>query len=231
MFSDSKMMVDVLSREEGRISCVLKIGNSKKSRNRKQIFQPLAMLELTLDRKSPGQLATIKDAHIATAFASIPFDPYKLNISIFLAEFLSCVTRSEQSSEILFDYISESVQWLDNVSKGYSNFHLVFMMRLTRFIGFYPNTEGYTEGCSFDMLNGCFVSVAPQQRGFLNAEDTKKMQLIMRMGYENMHFFRMSHAERNRCLDTILDFYKLHVPEFKELKSLGVLRDMYREQK
>ena len=134
MFNDSKMMVDVLSREEGRLSCVLNTGRSKAGRGRRQLFQPLSILELTLDRKAPGLLATVKDAHVAVAFANIPFDPYKLAISMFLAEFIANVTRSEKESEVLFDYISESLQWLDGARKDFSNFHLVFMMRLTRFV-------------------------------------------------------------------------------------------------
>ena len=221
------MMVDTLSREEGRMSCVLSVGTSKKSKWKRQIFQPLSILELELERKTPGQIAVIKDAHIAIPFTSIPFQPYKLTISIFLAEFLSNATRSEQDTALLYDYISESIQWLDSVVEGFSNFHLVFMMRLTKFIGFYPNIEDYSDGCSFDLQNGCFTKLAPQQRGFLNSEDTKKMQLIMRMNYETMRLFKMSHADRNRCLDVILDFYRLHVPDFREMKSLPVLRDMF----
>ena len=100
MFNDSKMMVDVLSREEGRLSCVLNTGRSKASRGRRQLFQPLSILELTLDRKAPGLLAAVKDAHVAVAFADIPFAPYKLAISMFLAEFIANVTRSEKESEI-----------------------------------------------------------------------------------------------------------------------------------
>lgn len=220
-------MVDTLSREEGRMSCVLSVGTSKKSKWKRQIFQPLSILELELERKTPGQIAVIKDAHITIPFTSIPFQPYKLTISIFLAEFLSNATRSEQDTALLYDYISESIQWLDSVVEGFSNFHLVFMMRLTKFIGFYPNIEDYSDGCSFDLQNGCFTKLAPQQRGFLNPEDTKKMQLIMRMNYETMRLFKMSHADRNRCLDVILDFYRLHVPDFREMKSLPVLRDIF----
>ncbi len=227
MFGDTKMMVDVLSREEGRMSCVFKTGSSKRGKSRRQIFQPLSQLELTLERKTPGQLATIRDAHISTAFRSVQFDPYKLSITMFLAETLCSVTKSEQSSPTLFDYISDSIQWLDNADAGFSNFHLVFLMRLTKFIGFFPNTEDYTEGYCFDMENGCFVPFATSEHGFLNAEETKKMHALMRMNYSTMHLFRMSHTERNRCLDVIMEFYAMHVPNFGELKSIKILREIF----
>ena len=226
-FSDTKMMIDVLSREEGRLSCVLRTGKSKSTRSRRQIFQPLSILELTLDRNNDRQLATVKDAHIGTAFSTIPFDLYKLSISMFLAEFLHNTTKGEQDSPLLYDYIAESLQLLDGMESGFSNFHLVFMMRLTRFIGFYPNLDDYTKDCCFDLSNGCFIPPTIPRKGILNAADTKKMQLLMRMNYQTMHLFAMSHAERNRCLDTILEFYSMHVPDFKEPKSLEVLRELF----
>lgn len=235
MFTDTKMMVDVLSATEGRMSCVLKTSARRGARGRKrqpggsrQLFQPLAMLELQLERKAAGQLAVIKEAQMQTAFSSIPFDPYKLAISIFLSEFLCNVTWSEHDAALLFEYISESILWLDSVKEGFSNFHLVFMMRLTKFIGFYPNLDDYRDGCSFDMQNGCFVETTAAHPSILGADDAKKLQLLMRMNYGNMHLFMMSHTDRNRCLDVILDYYSLHVPDFREMKSLDVLRELFR---
>ena len=96
-FSDSKLMVDVLSREEGRASCVVLVGSSKKGKSRRQLFQPMSLLELVVERKSVGSLLVVKDAHISKAFSSIPFDPYKLSISMFVAEFLCRVTMVGRS--------------------------------------------------------------------------------------------------------------------------------------
>ena len=146
------------------------------------------------------------------------------NVNVEAVIVIGCVIRGGTPH---FDYVCDSVQWLDGSSAGFSNFHLVFMMRLTRFVGVYPNMEGYVEGYCFDMQNGCFVSSAFPGRGFLDAEDSRIMYLLMRMDYGSMHLFKMSHEERNRCLDVVLDFYRLHVPDFGELKSLQVLRDMF----
>lgn len=227
MFGDTKMMVDVLSREEGRLSCVCKVGGSRGGRSRRQMFQPLSLLELTLERKSAGALPLVRDVQLSSPFSSIPFDAYKLSVSMFLAEFLGAVTRSEHNSPLLYDYVRDGVLWLDEVRANYSNFHLVFMIRLTRFVGFYPNLDNYSEGCSFDMLNGCFVHGCPGGKGVLGVEDSKKMFLLMRMSYPTMHLFSMSRMERNRCLDVILEFYRLHVPDFRDLKSLPVLRELF----
>ena len=91
----------------------------------------------------------------------------------------------------------------------------------------FPTLRTDSEGCAFDMQNGCFVDWAPQQRGFLTGDDATKMQTLMRMNYDNMRLFKMSHADRNRCLDVITDYYRLHVADFREMKSLSILRELF----
>ena len=84
--SDRKISIHALPREEGRLSCVCTVGKSARGRSRRQIFRPLSMLELTLERKAVGRLATVKDAPIAPPVTTIPFAPDKLTISQCRAE-------------------------------------------------------------------------------------------------------------------------------------------------
>ena len=74
---------------------------------------------------------------------------------MFLAEFLYRALREEAENGPLFAYLEHSIRWLDECDRSFSNFHLVFLMRFSRFLGLYPNTEDYREGCFFDMLRVC----------------------------------------------------------------------------
>ena len=47
------------------------------------------------------------------------------------------------------------------------------------------------------------------------------------MKYETMHLFAMNRDERNRCLDIICRYYRLHLPDFPELKSINVLKELF----
>ena len=47
------------------------------------------------------------------------------------------------------------------------------------------------------------------------------------MNYRSMRLFRMNRAQRNFILDCLLAYYRLHVPEFPELKSVEVLREIF----
>ena len=94
-------------------------------------------------------------------------------------------------------------------------------------IGFFPNLEDYREGAVFDMRSGEFADTAPLHRDYIEPTEAARIGVLMRMNYETMHLFRMSHDERNRCVELILAYYKLHVPNFPELKSLAVLQELF----
>ena len=160
-------------------------------------------------------------------FSTIPFEPEKLAISLFVAEFLYYAMRGEQQNVPLFDYVTDSIQWLDGQDSRFANFHLVFLMRLSRFLGFYPNLDNYSAGDYFDLRESIFLSAPPVHRDFLYPQEAEKVQLMMRMDFATMHLFQMSHTERNRLLEVALSYYRLHIPDFPELKSLSVLQELY----
>jgi DNA repair protein RecO (recombination protein O) len=226
-YGDSQMIVDMFTEQLGRLSFICHISNSPKAKLKKMYFQPLHLLELEFDYRSSRNLQRIKDIRMSCNFTSIPFDSYKLAITLFLSEFLYHSTKDEQINLPLYQYIDMSVRWLDQSNRSFSNFHLVFMMRLSRFIGFFPNLDNYEDGDSFDLRNGCFSKSVAQHHDVLQPSEAAKIGLLMRMNYESMHLFRMNRAERNRCTDIILQYYRLHVPNFPELKSLSVMQELF----
>ena len=226
-YGETRLIVDMFTRSQGRQSFIVSIPKSVKGKIKKQLFQPLTLLEIESDLRPKLQLQKLSDVRLASPFSSIPFDPNKLSISLFIAEFLYYALRSEQHNEPLFDYIVNSIQWLDAQTDRFANFHLVFLMRLSRFLGFYPNLDHYQTGDYFDLRESIFLSAPPVHRNFLHPQEAEKIQLMMRMDFPTMHLFRMSHQERNRLLEVSLIYYRLHLPDFPELKSVSVLQELY----
>lgn len=227
-YGESQMIVDLFTRRLGRVSFFCHLPKSGKGKIKKQLFQPLTILDIVFNYRSQASMQRFVDLRLAKPFISVPFEPVKLSISLFLAEFLNYVTRGEQQNEPLFDYMEDSLLWLDNVAKQYANFHLVFMMRLSRFIGFYPNLEEGNGNQWFDLRNSVFTPVRPSHPDYLEPAEASSIALLMRMDYKNMHLYRLSLAERNRCTELIIRYYRLHVPGFPEMKSLPVLQALFR---
>lgn len=236
-YGEARLIVDMFTREAGRQSFAVPIPKTSKGRLKKQYFQPMTLLEVECDLRQCTQLQKLKDTRLLTPYTSIPFAPDKLAISLFVAEFLYHALRSEQQNELLFSYLFDSMQWLDIAETGYANFHLTFLMRMSRFLGFYPNLEVRGEGGEvrawsdndlfFDLREGKFCKNAPFHRDFLSPDDSRRIHTLMRMDFPTMHLFQLSRHERNRIAEVLLHYYQLHIPQFPELKSLSVLQELW----
>ena len=226
-YGESRIIVDMFCRELGRVSFIVSLPKSAKGRLKKQYFQPMTLLEIACDIRQRTQLQKLKDARLLVAYGSIPFSPEKLALSLFTAEFLYHALRSEQRNEPLFCYISDSMQWLDMSTAGFANFHLTFLMRLSRFLGFYPNLEEYRDGAIFDLRAATFSTTVPMHHDFLTPEESRRIHLLMRMDFPTMHLYRLSRHDRNRILEVLLQYYRLHLPQFPELKSISVLQELW----
>ena len=72
-----------------------------------------------------------------------------------------------------------------------------------------------------------FCRTAPLHHDRLVPEEADKVDLLLRMNFATMHLFKMTRAERNRMVEVILAFYRIHIPGFPELKSLAVLQELF----
>lgn len=225
-YGDSRLIVDLFTRERGRVSFMCHASRSAKGRRQRQLFQPLTMLSVCYDERPAASLQRFRDLSLAHPYASLPFDGRKIAIAIFLAEFLRSALRDEREGGPMFDYIADSLLWLDAARDGFVNFHVVFLLRLTRFTGFWPNLDNWSEGAWFDMRDGAFTMTRPAHNDCLAPDQARLVVTLMRMDYANMRLFAISRPERNQIIDAALLYYRLHIPQFPELKSLDVLREM-----
>ena len=86
----------------------------------------------------------LREVRIDQPYLHIPTNPSKQAILLFLAEFLTYATRDEQQNVPLFLFIRSSLLWLDETEARFANFHLVFMARMSRFLGFGPTSKTTT---------------------------------------------------------------------------------------
>lgn len=227
VLGDQKMIVDLFTDKMGCVPVITRFSASSKGKFRKQLFSPLSLLEVEIDYKENSSLQKLKNVSIGTPYTDIPFDSYKLSISFFISEITYFALRGENENKPLFDFISNSLQWLDAEPSSCPNFHLVYMMGLITFLGFMPNLDNYHEGDCFDLRNACFETYSNAHGEYLNPAESSRIVTLARMNYSTMHLFHMSHTDRNRIVEVLVNFYRLHIPGFPQLKSLDVLKQLF----
>ena len=226
-YSDDYFVTSILTEEFGIISYLIAKSKGKKAKVPKSIFHPLSVLDLEVEHQNLRNIQRIKEAKVHFPLFSLLSDPVKSTISIFLSEFISKVVKEVQSNRFLFDYVLQSIRILELNDKMNANFHLVFMIQLSRFLGFYPNSSEYKKRMFFDMQNGVFCQYKPSHIHFLNPDESETFTLLLRMSYENMSTFRFSRNERKNIISKILEYYRLHLTDFSNIKSLEILHQVF----
>lgn len=226
-YNDDSIIVNIFTQLHGNVGFLVKMPKNKRSNVKTLLLRPLTILELDYDLRPNQALQRINDMKLHISYSSLPYDPIKGSVALFLSEFLYYALKHEIANHSLFYYLCNSLQWLDRSEKGLANFHLVFLMRLTRFLGFWPNIQDYENGMVFDMKDASMVGVLPSHGQYLSTEESVLLPFLLRMDYATMHLFRFTRQQRARVLSVLLDYYRMHIPEFPELKSLDVLRTIF----
>jgi len=226
-YNDKYAITLIYTEEFGRVAYLTSLSKSRKTKVPRSLFHPLAILDLEVEHQNLREIQRIKEIKIHIPLIAILIDPVKSAMGIFIAELISKVIREEQTNSLLFDFLLQSVKVLELTDTSPANFHLVFMIRLSRLLGFYPDVSTYQKGMFFDMQNGIFTGIKPVHINFLPQDESAIFYNLMRMSYENMQAFHFSGRERQAIIRRILEYYRLHLSDFPEIKSLEVLHDVF----
>lgn len=222
-YQEKSLIVKCFTQSEGLKSYFVPSAfSTKKSSQRIAYFQPLTLLEIEANHKNKGALEYFKEVKVATPYSTITTNIYKSTIVIFLSEVLHHAIKEEEKNESLFTFLETALIWLDTHDE-IANFHLILLLEVTKFLGFYPD-DSEVDLPFFDIVEGNFtlhqgINSLSQNESFL----LKKL-IELKLDSEQKLF---TSSERQLLLKNLLDYYGIHLDGFKKPKSLEVLKDVF----
>ncbi len=225
-YSDSASIVTVYTEQFGRVAYMVHGIYRKKSACRAALVQPLTLVELDVYHTPGKDLQRIKDLQTDFQFSSIPFNPVKNSIALFLSEILYRILRQQEPDESLFLFLENSIQQLDCCEEGVSNFHLIFLLKLTRYLGFEPNRDE-EHFRYFDLMNGVFLQEKPLHTHYILPDISTDFAAILQLDYRSMHQLGFTRERRGKLLESLIEYYKLHIPDFHGLNSIEILHSLF----
>ncbi|WP_316797488.1 DNA repair protein RecO [Pedobacter agri] len=225
-YSESSVIVQVLTDKFGMQSYLINGVKKPKAKIKMNMLQSLHLLDMVVYHKANTNIQRVSEIRQTPVFKSIPYDMIKTSIIIFLNEVLYKSIRQQSADDSLFDYIFNSVAWFDETEELNPNFHLSFLLKLTRFLGFSPNDKRRTDQVYFDLQEGEFVSRLPIHANYLQLEDAQGFVSLFNTPLERIYEIKMSNVQRRFLLDKILVFYTLHTASFGEVQSHKILETL-----
>ena len=224
-YKDNDIIVKIFTREYGAISFIVKgSAKSKKSKIKFVYFQELTIVNIQFNFNPNRNLQYIKDLEIKHHYSSSHTDLVKTSVIIFLSEMLSNIITHQKKEVELYDYIEESLIWYDTNHLN-SYFHLIFLLELTKYLGFYPDiSDNHLQ--YFNLEEGIYESSKTSKYSIKDV-NLNLFNNILGIKFDSNHLPALNSDEKMKVLNIIITYYKLHINNFKGLKSLDIIRNTY----
>lgn len=236
-YSDSSGIVNMLTENRGRQAFMVRGATRGKKAGRMAMLQPLMILSIDVSDKPGREVQDLRDFSLDYVPSSIPFSIQKNSVAMFLGEILNAAIREEVADKALFSYIMESVVWFDRQPGPEAGFHLLFLTGLTRHLGFGPSLPSSEDQKLFDMTSGIFCSMPPASGVYMDMEYSAIMKSLLSASVSDSDKPAITAAEsethgitarqRRQMLELIIKYYSIHLPGFKNLKSMKILKEVF----
>lgn len=221
-YSESSIVVQVFTEKFGLQSYIVNGARKPKAKISTTLLQPLHLLEMVVYHRPTASLQRISEARQRPVFHTIPYDIGKSAVALFLNEVLYKCVRQQSADEPLFNFVFNAVSWLDHTERMSPNFHLIFLLKLSRYLGFQPAPPKAGQAF-FDLKDGVFCSRQPAHPLALEHPYTTLFADLLAASFDRLDTLRVSLVDRRFLLGRILAFYQLHVDNLGDIKSRDVL--------
>jgi DNA repair protein RecO (recombination protein O) len=222
-YSDSRVIAKIYTEHSGVESFILSVSRSKRGKIKNNLLQPLTQLELVVDYRDKNSLQRVREISCTEPYLHLQDDIIKTSIALFLSEVLYKSVKEEEQNEELYSFLSSALHILDLQEEGVANFHLCFLIQLTKYLGFYPQPNTTGEKSYFDLREGVFSNSFPNHLHYLDPNEARLLETILKVSFSNMHTLHLSGETRRTMVKNILRYYELHLSNMREVKSHTVL--------
>lgn len=210
-YGETSIIVSIFTQLFGLQSYIVNGVRKKSVKSNIALFQPLTLLDLVVYHKESGSVSRIKEIKCSYPYTSISSDMKREAIALFLVEILNKAVKEQSHPDELYQFLEATLVHLDSLKTGIENFHLFFLINLSRHLGFGPQMSG-------EILGGRLIPIEDEQI---------LQQLIVNKPQLRPQELTPTNAQRRELLEILVRFYQVHVDHFGEVKSLAVLRDVF----
>lgn len=224
-YRDNDLIISCYTQHRGLSSYLIRGAYKSKRSGTIAYYQLLSQLEIVENYKPNQSIHYIKEVKSSFVYTSLHTNVIKSSIVLFLSEVLANVLKEEEQNNLLFDYLETALQWLD-AEVNYANFHLLFLLKLTKHLGFYPDTDYQGPGV-FNLQSGYFEPNA-QHIYAVSAENNTLLKQLLGMNFDALDTVKLQAQQRQSFLNMLMQYFELHLGYFRKPKSLQIFNQVFK---
>lgn len=205
-YGESSIIVNIFTSLFGLQSYIVN-GVRSSSKNKMALYQPLTLLDMVVYHKENASIMRIKETRCLYPYQHLNKDVRKSSIAMFINEMVNKCVKEESHATELCEFLIRSLVTLDQLQDRAENFHLTFLIQLSRYLGFGPQNIS-------EVLGGRLVS---------NDEEVILKELL---DSDTSFLKPISSSARKNLLDALIRFYSSHIDGFGDARSVQVLHEV-----
>ncbi len=218
---ETSIISKLLTEEKGLQSFIIKGVRSKKSKKKLGFFQPLQFSEINATHLPKKGLQYLNEISPVQAEDLSNTNIKKSLLFLFIAEVISKIAQEDEVDKQLFSFIWNLKIELSNTELIDPNFPLIFLLKLSDFLGFMPSQENI-DANYFNLESGKFTNkINHNSLLFINQEDTSHFKSLL-----NNVEISIPYPNRNKLLLHLIKYYKLQHHELKNMTSHIIIESL-----
>lgn len=234
-YGETSLIAKIFTRELGLCSYIVKGVRTTKGRTKQNLLHPLSHLELTVYNNSKRDLQYIKEMRSATHYNNINNDGKKMAMLFFMDEVLYKSLKEAEQNQPLFDYVVAQLDKLDN-SANVSSMPISFLLETAHHLGIEPLDNYSTQEPLFNLKEGRFQAVPskfatvtnPNYTYFLDGASSTNIHNCLISAKSGVPSLHLTASQRSNTLNNLLEYYHVHLSDFRNFTSHQVLHDVLR---
>lgn len=228
-YDDSHSIVTAWSDCHGRLSLRIPAGAGRGASRMRALTMPLSVFAGEVDIRPGRSIHSIRDMRPVVVASSTATDPAKIVVATFISELLTAVLREDMPDTALSTFLIEAIAALNDINTpiGVANFPILFMWRLSHFLGIQPDTHSWQRGDYLDLRDGIFRHSRPTHPQHLAPDATAFINILDRLNYTNCRRLPLPRTLRRQALDTLIQYYNLHHTPTGALHSLPIISSLF----
>lgn len=205
------------------------VRSSRKGSSKAAMFQPASILDLQVYHQEQKNMQRIKEMSWAVLYDNVLSDVIKNSIALFMVELLHRSLKQPESNADLYAFTEDAMIHLDKAPANVAaNFPLFFALNLADFFGFKMHPDPKLQPPFFlDLQEGFFTEEQPKHPQFLAPDLAGITAELLKMRQpEEFSELHLNKQTRRILLHAYEDYYALHVPGFRRLRTLQVLSEV-----
>lgn len=205
-YGETSIICKIYTKKFGLQSYIINGIRNSKSKNI-GLFQPLNILDLVVYYKKNSGLQRIKESKLDYAYMSLHLNIRKISVCFFLSEFLSKIFLNDDDQKDKFNFIRDSLTIFDRLKENYSNFHIQFLIKLSKFYGIDIGNSSHLTG----------------------KDDKDEINLFIEKCINNAYEvnIKSNNILRNNVINLIIEHYSRNLDVNINLNSTNILKDIF----